>query len=381
MRILILNHEYPPVGGGGGQAAQDIARELSRRGHEITILTAHLKGLSRDEVVDNIRILRLPSLRNHPYQAGFLAMGIYILTAIRAGLHVIRRWHPDIIHVHFAVPAGAAAWILSRLTGIPYVLTAHLGDIPGGVPEKTGRWFRLVFPFTIPIWHGAARIVTVSEYTKSLIRQHYAVDPVVIPNGINIEMVRPEDLQVHRPPVVIFAGRFVPQKNLIELVEILALVRDSPWKCIMLGDGPLLDEVKHTIATHDLDERFYLPGWVTTDEVLAYFTQSDLLFMPSLSEGLSVVGLQALAKGLAIVASRAGGNVELVEPGYNGYLADPGDREAYTNALRSLLSDRKVLLNARKASRDLAHRFDMRTLVDKYETIFGEIISLRDRKI
>jgi glycosyltransferase involved in cell wall biosynthesis len=375
MRILVLNHEYPPVGGGGGQAAQDIAKELTRRGHEITILTAHLKGLPRDEVVDNIRILRLPSLRKRPFQAGFLAMGVYILAAIRAGFQIIHYWHPDLLHVHFAVPAGAAAWILMRLTGIPYVLTAHLGDIPGGVPEKTGRWFRLVFPFTVPIWRGAARIITVSQYTNSLIRQHYAVDPIVIPNAINTEMVNPESLQVHRVPVIVFAGRFMPQKNLIELVEILAMVQEVPWKCIMLGDGPLLDEVKHAIAAHNLDQRFYLPGWVTTQEVLAYLAQSDLLFLPSLSEGLPVVGLQALAKGLAIVASRAGGNVELVQPGYNGFLADPGDRDAFSTALRSLLSNPEALLNARRASCDLARRFDLKTIVDEYETVFLEIES------
>ncbi len=187
MRILILNHEYPPVGGGGGQAAQDIAKELTRRGHEITILTAHLKGLSRDEVVDNIHILRVPSLRKYPYRAGFLTMGVYILAAIGTGFHLIRRWQPDIIHVHFAVPAGAAAWILARLTGIPYVLTAHLGDIPGGVPEKTAKWFRWVLPFTKPVWQEAACITTVSEFTRSLIRQHYPVNPIVIPNGIDLE--------------------------------------------------------------------------------------------------------------------------------------------------------------------------------------------------
>jgi L-malate glycosyltransferase len=373
MRILVLNHEYPPVGGGGGQAAQDIAKELNRRGHEITILTAHLKGLHRDEVVENIHILRLPSLRKNPYQAGFLAMGFYILAAIRAGLQIIHQWHPNIIHVHFAVPAGAAAWILSRLTGIPYVLTAHLGDIPGGVPEKTGRWFRWVFPFTIPIWRGARRIVTVSAYTCALIRQHYDVYPIVIPNGINMELVNPGELQVHRPPVVIFAGRFMPQKNLIEMVEVLALVQDLPWKCIMLGDGPLFNEVKRNIETLGLDNRFYLPGWVTTKEVLTNLAQCDLLFMPSLSEGLPVVGLQALTMGLAIVASRVGGNVDLVQPGDNGFLSDPGDREALAKALRSLLSDLTVLQKARKASLALARRFDIKTVVDNYETIFMEI--------
>jgi glycosyltransferase involved in cell wall biosynthesis len=331
--------------------------------------------LPREELVDNIHILRLPSLRKRPYQAEFLAMGFYILAAIWTGFHIIRRWHPDILHVHFAVPAGAAAWVLSRFTGIPYVLTAHLGDIPGGVPEKTGTWFRWVFPFTIPIWRGAAGIVTVSEYTRSLIRQKYKIDPAVIPNGINMEKLNPAGLQVHSPPLVVFAGRFMPQKNLIELVEILALVQDLPWKCAMLGDGPLLDEVKRTIAAHHLEERFDLPGWVTTDAVLAQFAQSDLLFMPSLSEGLPVVGLQALAMGLAIVASRAGGNVELVEPGSNGFLADPGDREAFSGALRSLLSDPKTLQNARQASRALAVRFDIKTVVDRYETIFQNIIS------
>jgi glycosyltransferase involved in cell wall biosynthesis len=79
--------------------------------------------------------------------------------------------------------------------------------------------------------------------------------------------------------------------------------------------------------------------------------------------------------GLAIVASRVGGNVDLVEPGTNGFLADPGDREAFSSGLRSLLSDRYALHNARQASRVLANRFDIKTVVDKYETIFGEIVS------
>ena len=302
-------------------------------------------------------------------------MGIYILAAIRTGFPLIHRWRPDIIHVHFAVPAGAAGWILSRLTGIPYILTAHLGDIPGGVPEKTGKWFRWVLPFTIPIWRNAASIITVSEYTRSLIQQKYKIDPIVIPNGINMQTLNPASLQVHDPPVVIFAGRFMPQKNLIELVEILALVQDLPWKCIMLGDGPLLELVKRSIAIQNLEERFHLPGWVTTQEVISYLAQSDLLFMPSLSEGLPVIGLQALAMGLAIVASNAGGNVDLVEPGTNGFLADPGDRAAFSKALRSLLSDHNALQNARQASLDLAGHFDIRAVVDQYETIFEEIVS------
>jgi glycosyltransferase involved in cell wall biosynthesis len=79
--------------------------------------------------------------------------------------------------------------------------------------------------------------------------------------------------------------------------------------------------------------------------------------------------------GLAFVASNAGGNVDLVEPGYNGFLADSSDRQAFSGALRSLLSDRNALQNARQASRDLSDRFDIKTVVDRYETIFQEIVS------
>jgi len=88
-----------------------------------------------------------------------------------------------------------------------------------------------------------------------------------------------------------------------------------------------------------------------------------------------VVGLQALAMGLAIVASRAGGNVELVQQGVNGFLADPGDREALSGALHGLLSNHEALQNARQASRDLARRFDIRNVVDEFEIIFRKIIA------
>ncbi|KAF0109324.1 MAG: glycosyltransferase [Anaerolineaceae bacterium] len=373
MRILVLIHEFPPVGGGGGKAAEDICTALARRGHELTVLTAHLRGLPREETRGGLRVVRLPSLRTLPYKAGLPAMTAFVLAGLWAGFRFIRRWRPDVIHVHFAVPAGAAAWALSRLTKVPYVLTVHLGDVPGGVPEKTGNWFRWLSPFTPPIWRGAKRVAAVSEYTRSLARGRYPVRVEVIPNGVDLKALKPASLAVHTPPAIVFAGRFMPQKDPVGLVEILARVRDLPWTCAMLGDGPLRPQVEAAIAAHGLGERFRLPGWVTPEEVISHFAKSDLLFMPSLSEGLPVVGVQALAMGLAIVANKVGGFVELVEPGRNGFLAEPGDGEAVAAALRSLLSDPAALAQARRISRDLARRFDIEIVADGYEAIFREV--------
>lgn len=134
-------------------------------------------------------------------------------------------------------------------------------------------------------------------------------------------------------------------------------------------------EVHKEIARHDMSERFDLPGWVTTDEVLHQFTRSDILFMPSLSEGLPVVGVQALATGLAIVASEIGGFLDLVDNKKNGYLIDVQDQAAFSLALRELISNPEILLRFRKASVEKSHDFDIQKVVDQYETILQGVLN------
>ncbi len=374
MRILVLTHEYPPLGGGGGRVAQDIALGLAARGHAVKILTAHWGNLPPTGYDDGVMIQRLCSGRTQPYRASFAAMLGYVFAAFWHGMRLVRRWRADVIHVHFAVPAGAAAWLLSLLTGVPYVLTAHLGDVPGGTPEKTSRWFRWVYPFTPPIWRRAARIAAVSEFTRSLALKRYPLDIQVIPNGVDLEAIQPGKIAAQEPPRIVFAGRFMEQKNPLKIVHTLRSLRELHWTCALLGDGPLRAAVEAEIAAAGLQDRFTLPGWVTPQEVLDWFERSDILFMPSLSEGLPVVGVQALAMGLAIVASRVGGFVDLVSDGENGWLLDSQDGTGFESALRKLLSNPDALLKMRQASRRLAARFDIRRVVDAYEELLIDAI-------
>ena len=371
MHILVLIHEYPPVGGGGGRVAQDLAEGLVARGHMVTVLTSAFGDLPREEIRGGVRIRRLPVARKEAFRASFLSMGLFVLQAVFHGWRFIRRERPDVIHAHFAVPAGAAAWALALLTRVPYVLTAHLGDVPGGTPEKTGKWFRLVYPLTPPIWKRAAQAIAVSEFTRTLARRHYDVPIQVIPNGVDVEALRPQEVAVHSPPRIVFAGRLVPQKNPLMVVNVLAQLRDLDWHCTMLGDGPLMPEVKEAIARHGLEARFTLPGWVTPEDVLAEFDRSDMLFMPSRSEGLPVVGVQALAKGLALVVGKAGGFVDVVADNENGFSVSPEDIEKFTEVMASLLTDKTYLERLRKNSLSKAQRFSLFSIVLKYESVLG----------
>jgi L-malate glycosyltransferase len=367
MRILVLNHEYPPIGGGGGNACQEIAQELCRRGHEVQILTSHYKGLSTFEVTGNLKVIRLPVCRRKLFQAGLLTMGLFVIRAIARGARIIRLWKPQLIHVHFAVPAGAAALALHRMTGMPYLLTTHLGDIPGGSPQKTRTWFRWIYPFTRSIWENAAVITTVSVFTQSLAEKKYGKKPIVIPNGIKIEEGR--KVELNDPPTILFAGRFAPQKNLDVLMDVLERIRELQWKCLMLGDGPLFEHIRTRVEQTGLQDRISMPGWVSVDEVNHWMEESDILFMPSLSEGLPLVGLQALQAGLAIVASNVGGFVDLVDRDRNGILLAPADTTGYEKVLRALLLDRDKLFQARCNSLEVVQKYSISHIVDSYEEV------------
>jgi glycosyltransferase involved in cell wall biosynthesis len=373
MKILVLCHEFPPLGGGGGRVARDIAIGLARRGHEIRVLTDHLNGLPPDETIEGVRVERIPAGRRAAYRAEFTEMARYDLAAFQSGLRIIRGWKPDVIHAHFAVPAGAAAFALSKLTRVPYLLTAHLGDVPGAVPDKTDRWFKLIYPLTPQIWRGAARVVAVSQYTRGLALKHYDVPIEVIHNGVERNSLPEWQPASDGVPRIIFAGRFVAHKNPTDLVEALARLAHLPWTCVMAGDGEQLETVRGLAGRYGLETRIHLAGWVTPEQVLEHLAASDILVLPSRSEGLSVVGVQALAMGLALVLSEAGGNPELVRPAENGFLFPAGDVSALAAALERLLAAPEQIGAFQAKSREMAAEFDLEKIVAQYEGVLQEV--------
>ena len=377
MKILVIIYEFPPIGGGGGRAAYDICKALAARGYDVTVLTAHMQNLPKKEIQDGIHLVRVPSLRTEPFVASFTTMLAFILVGFWVGLSLILFHRPHLIHTHFAVPSGALAWMLSLITGVPYILTAHLGDVPGGVPEKTGSWFRWLEPFTKPIWWRAKKVIAVSEFTRQLALKHYDVHIQVVPNGADVLSLLPRPLEINRPPRLIFAGRFVTQKNPLAIVRILSRLKDLDWTCAMLGDGPMFNEVKQEIEKYDMQTRFYLSGWVTPQDVIQEFSKSDILFMPSLSEGLPVVGVQALAKGLAIVASDIGGFLDLVDHEKNGYLIEAQNEEVFARVIQNLISNPNQLKQFREASLEKAKKFDIQKIADEYEHIMQGVTNAK----
>jgi glycosyltransferase involved in cell wall biosynthesis len=372
MKILVLSHEYPPIGGGGGRVVQELSQGLANRGYQIHLLTAHYADQPKMEQSENLVIERLLSWRTQPFRADLKAMGAFIIKSFFRGLKVIQKSHPDLIHAHFAVPAGVSAFLLSKATGVPYILTAHGGDVPGGAPEKTARWFRMVLPFSKLVWNNAAATAAVSEQTRDLALEHYQSEIQVISNGIDTQEMKPTNLDVHSPPRILFIGRFSPEKNATAVPRILAELKHLPWQCAMLGDGTEMDLVRHLIDENNLADRLQLIGWVDSDSVKEHLAKSDILLMPSLREGMPMAALQALSMGLALLLPDKGSCPDLIEN--NGSLLEPGNLQAYTDSLEKLLADKDLLAKFKITSRQLSEKFDIHLTVDAYDKLISEVI-------
>ena len=373
VKILVISHEYPPIGGGGGRVVQDLCQGLASRDYAFYILTAHHAGLPDLETQEYLTIERLHSCRQHEYRASLFSMFCFVWKSFWRALGIIKIWKPDLIHAHFAVPGGASAALAGLLTRTPYILTIHGGDVPGGAPEKTGRWFKFIKPFTAFIWKNARKVIAVSDFSRQLALTHYPVQIEVIPNGIDRKHFNQEVQPAHSPPQLLFVGRFSPEKNAIAIPEILYEIADLSWSCTMIGDGPQFTEVHSRLQRYQLDERVRLTGWIAQQDVNEALMQSDLLLMPSLRESMPLVGLQALAAGVGLLMSDVGACAEMVDVGRNGFLLPANDMAGFARTLRSLLSTPEEIAKLKGTSKKKSAAFDLHAILEQYRSVYQEI--------
>lgn len=376
VKILVLCYEYPPVGGGGGRVAATVAEELAARGHEVRVLTAGLKHLPPREERNGVTILRAESFRQREDTCSVPEMGLYLLTNFWPALQLARSWRPDIIHAHFAVPTGVLAMPVGRLLGIPYVLTAHLGDVPGGVPEQTEGLFRLVNPVAKRIWARASRTTAVSSHVATLANRAYQISPDIILNGVKRSSLT-LDFSEKATPKIVMLGRLSVQKNPLLAIESLARIKDLPWSFEIIGKGPLGATAREKATALGIADRIVWRGWLSAGEVSQSLLQADILLMTSLHEGLPMAAVEALQHGVAIVGSRIPGLADVISEGKNGVFCDL-TAESFAQSLRRLLENRSLLTKLRQGSLERSAEFDLDRQVDIYEKVLRQAVHAKD---
>lgn len=208
------------------------------------------------------------------------------------------------------------------------------------------------------------RSIATSRFVKRQLSGEFVSSDrvVVIRPGTGRSFRRPGDRTDHDVPRILTVASLLPGKGLVEAVDVLESVDEECWRWTVVGDDSLdrayADRLRQRIAETPVRERIELAGPVDADEIVAQYDAADLFFLPSEFETCSMVTMEAMSRGLPVVAYDVGGLGELVEEGKTGFLAALGDTQAVSDRISLLLADHGERRRLGKAAREASRAFE-----------------------
>ncbi len=338
MNLLLVNYEYPPVGGGAANATQFLGAALARAGHQVHVLTSGLQRAEGTSEEDGVIVHRLPIRRARADRATQTEMARFLAQSVRAvlGLNRTHRFGASI--AFFTIPSGPAALRLHRATGIPYAVSLRGGDVPGHVPG-IGWMHWLTRPLRRAVLRNACAIVANSESLAATSREADAFPVSIIANGVDSQRFHPRGERRGSERLrVLFVGRLHPEKNLCSVISQLPFLDSIELQ--VAGDGSQRAELAALAERLGVSNRVHWLGWQSKDALPELYRNADALVNPSFYEGMPNVVLEAMATALPVVASDVPGNRSVVENDKTGLLFPLGSAHHLRQALDALASDR-----------------------------------------
>ncbi len=370
MKILIINYEFPPLGGGAGNASYHLAKSLARLGYDVAVLTSGFRGLSPKERLDGFIVQRVPVMRRHQDHCSLPEMLTFILSGCAHAPRVVREFKPDVAFAFMTIPSGPVALWLKKVKRLPYLVLLRGGDVPGFLPEQLATYHKLTRPLIHRIWRESLKPVANSEGLKRLAQQSAPqMDIATIPNGIDTEKYHPSLNGAARPRVrLIFVGRLSVQKDLPTLIAAMSqVVQQTPdVELHIVGDGPERERLEQQVNQHHLTSHVTFRGWVGKEDIVECYQHADVFVLPSRYEGMPNVVLEAMACGLPIVATNIAGSNELVEEGVNGFLIPVSDSDALSARLTALVRNETLRQRMGAASLRSARARDWTSVAQQY---------------
>jgi glycosyltransferase involved in cell wall biosynthesis len=382
----MLNYEFPPIGGGAGNAHLCLLRQFAGRGDlKVDVLTSAPKtclpsgkgGLLKERFSENIMIYKVGL---HKKDLHFWRRAEVIEWLAKAGVHyrrLLRENQYDLVHAFFGFPTG---WLCYRSAGkVPYVISLRGSDVPGR-HARLKLDYKVLGPLVFKrIWESAAALVACSEgLRKRALAFLPTVAIEVIPNGVDLERFYPADSkswglgkQLIR---LLTVGRLSITKRVKILIEAVDILSKDGYDVhlAIVGGGALEGQLKSIVAERNLGEVVETTGRIEPEDMPRIYRENDIFVSASMQEGMSNAMLEAMASGLPIVTTRCEGVDELIAD--NGIVVDKPQADEIANVIRRLAENREICRRMSQASRERAALFSWSSVANQYIKCYQVIL-------
>jgi glycogen(starch) synthase len=310
--------------------------------------------------------------------------------AVSESIAFARLWRPDIIHVHVFWLAHVAVAIRTA-TGVPLIYTVHSLDraeyeIGQGPPECVTQW-----PIQADLIHAADRVIALTEDERALVRRYCPAASQrvrVIGNGIaDTHHARrsARRRRQRRGVTVLYTGRFVDRKGIRELLHAAPeFLRADPDARLVLAGGHRHADANELanywlpLACEPYRDRILFPGWLTPEQLAAWYAEADILVVPSWYEPFGMVILEGMLYGLAIVAACVGGPKEILTAEQTGLFCEPKDTASLASQVIRLIRDPELRFDlGRKAAREVRSRWLHQQVLERMNRVYREASRVR----
>jgi glycosyltransferase involved in cell wall biosynthesis len=366
---------------------------MRARGVELEVLTSSYKGM-RDHVTRGIPVHRFryfparwENLTHEETAPDRMRRSLlyrimpvfYVAAGMVAAWRLARKRRYDIVHVHWPMPHALFGWSAQRAAGSRVVATFYSVEvrwISRGIPAlKTFLRWTITFP---------DRAVAISSTTAAEMRTVANVPVDVIPYTIALPAAAPAEAPSGETRLL-FVGRLVERKGVDVLLRALASLTDvASLRLVVVGDGPEMEKLKELARELGVAGRVEFVGRASDERLRQEYAVASMFVLPAIvdargdTEGLGVVLLEAMNSRVPVIASHAGGIVDIVEHEKTGLLVPPGDAASLAVAIRSLASDgQKARALGEAGYRRLVERFSWDSIVDRWLAIYDQVLERR----
>ncbi len=361
--------------------ATELGMALSEKGHEVHFITYQQPvrlHFHPNIYYHEVTVPKYPLFDFPPYESALTSTLV----------NVIANNELDLLHVHYAIPHASAAYfakqILKRMgREIPFITTLHGTDITLVGRDQT---YAPVVAFSI---NESDAITAVSSNLREETYSNFAIEKEiqVIPNFVDTERFRQMDkghfkkmLAPHNERILVHVSNFRRVKRVEDAIKTFAMVlKERPAKLLMIGDGPERPNAEELCRCLGIfHEVRFLGKQEQMDEILSI---SDLFLLPSQYESFGLAALEAMACGVPVISTNAGGLPEINVQGVTGFLSDVGDVEDMAKHALELLESDTRLQEAKDAARAHARKFEKSLIIPKYEALYEQVLTTHAKAI